>query len=91
MRDHVQQICAYLELPEGAGRAGRLFQDTMSKTFPNVMKTHRSKESDKPPAQCITVATRVFRQQRRHHIQYKDLKTRWDRERVNREVWEQHL
>ena len=48
LRDNIQQICAYLELPEGAGRAGRLFQDTMSKTFPNFMKTHRSKESDKP-------------------------------------------
>lgn len=40
------------------------------------MKTHRSKESDKPPAQCITLVTRVLRQQRRHHAQYKDLKTR---------------
>ena len=42
------------------------------------MKTHRSKESDQPPVQCITLATRVFRQQRRHHAQYKDLKTRWE-------------
>ena len=71
---NVQQICAYLELPEGAGRAGRIFQDTVSKTFPNFMKAHWPKKFNKAQAQFITLVIRVFKQ-RKHHVWYKDLKT----------------
>ena len=39
------------------------------------MKTHWPKKFNKAQAQFITLVIRVFKQQRKHHVWYKDLKT----------------